>query len=93
LLPTSDGRAEPGASAAILSRRQAIWATLVLTTAAQHLSAGDAGAYEELVRRFHVARHCKLVTPEVMDGFRIKIITLLGSRAISATDAQARRAA
>jgi hypothetical protein len=78
---------------AILSRRQAIWATLVLTTAAQHLSAGDGGAYKELVRRFLVARHCGLVTPEVMNGFRIEIITLLDSKAISATDAQARRAA
>lgn len=77
---------------AVLSRPQAIWATLVLMTAALQLSAGEGGAYEELVRRFLIARHCELVTPEVMNGFRIEIMTLLDSEAISATQAQARRA-
>ncbi len=78
---------------AILSRRQATWATLLLMTAAKQLSADDGGAYEELVRRFLIARHCELVTPEVMNGFRIEIMTALDSGAISATQAQARRAA
>ncbi len=78
---------------AVLSRPQAIWATLVLMTAAQQLSAGDGGAYEALVRRFLIARHCELVTPEVMNGFRIEIMTFLDSGAISGTEAQARRAA
>ena len=78
---------------AVLSRRQAIWATLLVMTAAQHLSAGDGEAYEELVRRFLIARHCELVTPEVMNGFRIEIMAFLDSGAISGTEAQARRAA
>ena len=78
---------------ASLLRRQTIWAVLVLMTAAQQLSAGDGGAYEELVRRFLIARHCELVTPEVMNGFRIEIMTLMDSGAMGAREAQARRAA
>lgn len=85
--------AGPRATMTIVSRRQAVLATLFLMTAPQHLSAGDGSAYEELVRQYLIAHHCELVTSDVMNGFRIEIMTLLDSGSITATQAQAGRRA
>ena len=76
---------------AIVSRRRAIWATLFLIAVPMTLTADVGDRYEELVRRYLIARHCELVTPDVMNGFRIEIMTLLGSGAITASQAQAGR--
>lgn len=66
---------------------------IAVLLAASTAAATNGDAYEALVQRYLVARHCGLVTRDVMDGFRIEIMTLLSTGTVTAAEARAGRRA
>lgn len=69
-------------------------ATLVLLATP---GAGFAGSaveqYQETLRQYLIARHCDLVTEDVMSGFRVKVMTLHSLGNVTSREGQQYRAA
>lgn len=62
---------------------------LVLLAAPGSGFAGSAvDDYQDTVRQYLVARHCELLTQDVMSGFRVKVMTFHSAGAVTPRDAQ-----
>lgn len=72
-----------------LSRVVAMLVLMIPSIAAS----GPVEEYQTTLRLYLIARHCELLTPDVMSGFRVKLMTFHGVGGVTARDAQGYREA
>jgi hypothetical protein len=65
-------------------------AVMLVLLAAPATEAGGSASddYQSTLRQYLIARHCELVTPDVMSGFRLKVMTFHGVGGVTPRDAR-----